>query len=40
MKHLVFVWKTEDTKLLDPELKKIALIAFVTGMFMLMSVTH
>ena len=40
IKHLVFVWKTEDPKLLDPELKKIALIAFVTGMFMLMSVIH
>lgn len=40
IKHLVFVWKTEDPKLLDPELKKIALIAFVTGMFMLISVTH
>ena len=38
-KHLKLVWDTKDPKILDPELKKVALMAFVTGMFMLMSVT-
>ena len=39
MKHALLVMRTENTKSLDPELKKVALMAFVTGMFMLMSVT-
>ena len=39
MKHALLVMRTENTKSLDPELKKVALIAFVTGLFMLMSVT-
>jgi len=36
--HLVFVYKSTDPKTLDPELKKIAMGAFVTALFMLMSV--
>ena len=39
MKHALLVMRTENTKSLDPELKKVALMAFVTGLFMLMSVT-
>ena len=39
MKHALLVMRTKNTKSLDPELKKVALMAFVTGMFMLMSVT-
>ena len=39
MKHALIVMRTKNTKSLDPELKKVALMAFVTGMFMLMSVT-
>ena len=39
MKHALLVMRTENTKSLDSELKKVALMAFVTGMFMLMSVT-
>ena len=38
-KHVKFVWDTKDPKILDPELKKVALMACVTGMFMLMTVT-
>ena len=39
MKHLVFVWNNKEAQTLDPELKKVALFAFVTGMFMLMTAT-
>ena len=39
IKHALLVMQTKNTKSLDPELKKVALMAFVTGMFMLMSVT-
>ncbi len=38
-KHIKVVWDTKNPQSLDPELKKVALMAFVTGMFMLMSVT-
>jgi len=36
--HLVFVYRSTDPKTLDPELKKVAMGAFVTALFMLMSV--
>jgi 1,4-dihydroxy-2-naphthoate octaprenyltransferase len=36
--HLVFVYNSTDPKTLDPELKKVAMGAFVTALFMLMSV--
>ena len=39
MRHALLVLRTENTTPLDPELKKVAMMAFVTGMFMLMSVT-
>lgn len=38
-KHVKLVWDTKEPQSLDPELKKVAMMAFVTGMFMLMSVT-
>ena len=38
-KHMKVVWDTKDPKNLDPELKKVALMAFVTGMFMLLTET-
>jgi len=39
LKHLVFVMQNQDPKLLDQELKKIALSAFVVALFMILSVT-
>ena len=39
LKHLVFVMKTTKPELLDPELKKISLTAFVVALFMFLTVT-
>jgi len=39
LKHLVFVMKTTEPERLDPELKKIALTAFVVALFMFLTVT-
>lgn len=39
LKHVVFVMKTTQPEKLDPELKKVALTAFVVSLFMFLSVT-
>ena len=39
LKHLVLVMKTTEPERLDPELKKIALTAFVVALFMFLTVT-